>query len=387
MNANPTIPTVAKNISLVNSGKEYFSILEQLILESKSEIHIQTYIFEYDRIGQKIIKALKIAASRNVKIYILIDGFGSFYFPSKITDELNQCGIIIRFFSPLFSMNSLYLGRRLHHKIVVIDSEIVLIGGINIAEKYHGTKTGKAWLDFAVQLRNEEIAVAASKICLDNYLRKRHIYRNKIVSFLNTNEIDMVSLLQNDWLKRKTEISDAYVNSIRNAKKEIVIVGSYFLPGRRLIKALKKASKNGIKIKLILSGISDLPMARRASCHFYSKLLNYNIELYEWEASILHGKAAVIDGNWTTIGSFNLNNLSSYGSLEMNLGINSSTFSNEFLLHLNKIMSQCEKITPESLKLMDGLPTKFINWISYLVTRAIEIIITYFPYKRFRKLY
>jgi len=387
MKENTNFSNATKNISLVNSGKEYFSRLEQLILESKSEIHIQTYLFEYDSIGQKIIKALKNAASRNVKIYILIDGIGSFYFPSKIMAQLNQIGINIRFFSPLFSMNSLYLGRRLHHKIVVIDSKIVLIGGINIADKYHGTTTNTPWLDYAVQLNNEVIAIAASKICLNIYLRKRQIHRNKIASFLNTNEIEIVSLLQNDWLKRKTEISDGYVNSIRNAKKEIIIVGSYFLPGRRLIRALKKASKNGVKIKLILSGISDLPMARLASCHFYSKLLNNNIELYEWEKSILHGKAAVIDGNWTTIGSFNLNNLSSYGSLEMNLGINSSTFSNEFLLNLNQIMSKCKKITPESLRLIDSLPTKFINWVSYLITRAIEIIITYFPYKRFRKFY
>lgn len=387
MKASTNFSNSIKNISLVNSGKDYFSRLEQLILESKSEIHIQTYIFEYDTIGKKIIAALQEAARRNVKIYILLDGFGSFSFPKHILNDLRQNGINIRFFSPLFSMNSLYLGRRLHQKIVVIDSKIILIGGINIAEKYYGTKTGAPWLDFAVQLNNKEIAVAASRICLDNYLRKRQIHRKKITSFLNTNEIEMVSLLQNDWLKRKTEISDAYVHSIRNAKKEIVIVGSYFLPGRRLIKALKKASENGVKIKLILSGISDLPMARRASCHLYSKLLYNNIELYEWEASILHGKAAVIDGIWTTIGSFNLNNLSSYGGLEMNLGINSLTFSNEFLLNLDQIMSKCEKITPESLELIDGLPSKFINWVSYLTTRAIEIIITYFPYKRFRKFY
>ena len=87
---------------------------------------------------------------------------------------------------------------------------------------------------------------------------------------------------------------------------------------------MKKASKNKVVIKLILSGISDLPLTRRATCYLYTKLLNYNIELYEWDKSVLHGKTAVIDGYWTTIGSFNLNNLSSYGSIEMNVEINSS---------------------------------------------------------------
>ena len=128
-------------------------------------------------------------------------------------------------------------------------------------------------------------------------------------------------------------------------------------------------------------------MARRASCYLYSKLLRYNIELYEWKSSILHGKAAVVDKTWTTIGSFNLNNLSSFASIEMNVGINSAEFSNNYLVHLNQIMAQCERITNESLELRDGVPTRFINWVSYWITRIIEIIIIYLPHKRFRGLY
>lgn len=387
MLSNEHITVASETITLVHSGEDYFSRLEQIIRDSKSEIHIQTYIFENDTIGKKIIVALKEAASRNVKIYILLDGFGSFSFPSEVINDLRRNGINIRFFSPLFSANSLYIGRRLHHKVIVADAKIALIGGINIADKYHGTATEAPWLDYAVQLNDEKIAESLTKLCVDIYFRKRRVNRKKIASVIHANEESVVSILQNDWLKRKTEIFEAYIKSISNAKKEIVIVGSYFLPGRKLINTLKKASRNDVKIKLILSGISDLPMARRASCHFYSKLLKYNIELYEWEKSILHGKAAVVDNNWTTIGSFNLNNLSSFGSIEMNVGINSAEFSNNYLLHLNQIMAQSERITPESLELTDGLPSKFINWVSYWITRIIEIIITYLPHKRFRKFY
>ncbi|MDD5149168.1 MAG: phospholipase D-like domain-containing protein [Flavobacterium sp.] len=376
-----------ETITLVHSGEDYFSRLERIILEAKTEIHIQTYIFENDTIGKKIIEALKKAASRNVKIYILIDGFGSFSFPRELMTDLRQNGINFRLFSPFFSANSLYIGRRLHHKIVVADSEIALIGGINIADKYLGTATKTPWLDYAVQINDMKIAKSLSKICLDIYFRKRRVNRKKITSVFQNFEEVTVNILQNDWLKRKSEISNTYIKSFLKAKEEIVIVGSYFLPGRRLITALKKASKNNVKIKLILSGISDLPMARRASCYLYSKLLRYNIELYEWKKSVLHGKAAVIDNQWTTIGSFNLNNLSSYASIEMNVGINSVEFSKKFLLHLNEIMFQCEKTTPESLKLKNRLTSRFVNWVSYWIIRFIEIIITYLPHKRFKKLY
>ena len=128
-------------------------------------------------------------------------------------------------------------------------------------------------------------------------------------------------------------------------------------------------------------------MARRASCHLYAKLLRYNIELYEWKKSVLHGKTAVIDNHWTTIGSFNLNNLSSFASIEMNVAIDSVAFATDYKVHLNEIITQCERITPETLKLTDGLLSKFNNWVSYWTTRIIEIMVTYIPQKRFRKLY
>jgi cardiolipin synthase len=387
MTSNLTTISTPETIVHVHSGDDYFSRLERIILDAKTEIHIQTYIFDYDNIGKKIIAALKKAASRNVKIYILLDGFGSFSFPEEVIKDLNKAGINIRFFSPFFSANSFYIGRRLHHKLVVADSKTALIGGINIADKYHGTKTAEPWLDYAVELNDEKIALGLQELCKDIYFRKRINRRKEIKSVFETDEESTISVLQNDWLKRKNQIYNAYVKNIGNAKKEIVIVGSYFLPGKRLLNSLKKASQNGVKIKLILSGISDIPMARRASCHLYSKLLKYNIELYEWKKSILHGKAAVIDNYWTTIGSFNLNNLSSYASIEMNVGINSNEFANNYLLHLDEIMEQCERITPETLEIRYNLTLKFNNWVSYWTTRTIEILVTYLPHKRFRKFY
>ncbi|MFV8340876.1 phospholipase D-like domain-containing protein [Flavobacterium sp. XS2P39] len=372
----------SKSLELVYSGEDYFSRLEAIILNSQFEIDIQMYIFENDLIGKRIITALKEAAARGVKIYILLDGLGSLSFPSEIRNDLKQSGINIRFFAPLFSAYTFYLGRRLHHKVVVADAKIILIGGINVADKYYGTLTEPPWLDYAVQL-NGEIAEPLQKLCRDLYFKKRRLGSKKIKSAFHLQEDALVRIIQNDWLKRKNEICNEYIKSIRNAKKEIIIVGSYFLPGLRIVQALKKASKNKVEIKLILSGISDLPMTRRATCFLYGKLLKYNIELYEWDKSILHGKTAVIDGCWTTIGSFNLNNLSSYGSVEMNVEINSIPFSTMYRSHLNQIIAQCQRVTPESLRIKTNLFTKIINLLSYFFTRIIEIIVTYTPYKRF----
>ena len=265
---------------------------------------------------------------------------------------------------------------------MVADGKIALIGGINIANRCHGTSNTKPWLDFAIEI-NSSIAKDIQSYCKANYSKKKSALRKTILPTFEAEEKVMIQILQNDWLNRKSEISKAYIKSIHNANEKIIIVGSYFLPGRKITKALLKAAKHKVKVQLILSGVSDLPMTRRASCYLYSKLLKHNIELYEWDQSILHGKVAVIDGNWTTIGSFNLNNLSSYGSLEMKVEINSSLFSKMFQAHLIKIIAQCQSITLQSLKTKNNLFTKSINFLSYCVTRIIEIIVTYTPYKRF----
>lgn len=373
---------VPKKLELVHSGEDYFARLETIIREAQFQIQLQMYLFENDTTGKRIVKALKEAALRKVEIYVLLDGLGSLSFSAELIKELKYSGINIRFFAPLFSTYTFYLGRRLHRKVVVADAKVALVGGINIADKYYGSATEKPWLDYAVQI-NGEIAKPLQQLCLDIYFKKRHLRNKKIKSSFHIHENISVRILQNDWLKGKNEICDGYIKSILYAKKEIIIMGSYFLPGIRIIRALKKASKNKVVIKLILSGKSDLPLTRRATCFLYGKLLSYNIELYEWNESVLHGKVAVVDGNWSTIGSFNLNNLSSYGSLEMNVEILSESFSTRFQAHLNEIISQCQSITTESQKTKNNVMTKFINLVSYAITRIVEIAVTYTPYKRF----
>ena len=372
----------SKNLELVHSGEDYFLRLETIIREAKFQIYLQMYLFEIDTTGTRIIHVLKEAASRKVSIYVLLDGLGSLSFPKDFLLQLRESGINIRFFAPLFSTYSFYIGRRLHCKIIVADEKIALIGGINVANKYHGSTTEKAWLDYAIQLRGE-ICKPLQQLCDDLYFKDKGAINKAIKSKFKIDNDAAVRILQNDWLKSKNEICDSYINAIKNAKKEIIIVGSYFLPGIRILKALKKASNNKVKISLILSGISDIPVTRRATCYLYSKLLKYNIEIYEWDKSVLHGKAAVIDGNWCTIGSFNLNNLSSYGSVEMNVEINSVSFSKMFQNHLGEIILKCQNVTKESLKLKTNIFSKFINLLSYGFTRIIELLVTFTPHKRF----
>lgn len=375
----------SEKIELVHSGEDFFNRLRYLICNAKSELHLQTYIFEDDATGKGVVHALKEAALRNVKVYVLLDGYGCASLSGYFINDLIAHGINIRFFAPFFSMNSIYLGRRLHHKVAVADGEIALVGGINIADKYRVTQTGQPWLDYAVQVKDVAVATYLERLCKMIYLKKNREGISTIKNTFHLSKGVSAHIIQNDWLHRKNEIYDAYTDAIQNAKKEITIVGSYFFPGRRLSKALLQASQNGVKVKLILSGVSDVILARRATNYLYTSLLKGNIELYEWKDSVLHGKVATVDNTWTTIGSFNLNHLSSYGSVELNLELISKEFSRTVALSLNSVIAKCEKITYCTLLARGGLFTRIVNWLAYRLVRILFMITTYISYKRFFK--
>ena len=373
------------HIQLLHSGEAYFDRLKKVIENAQKEIHLQTYIFENDETGNSVATCLKKAAQRKVKIYVLLDAYGSAALPDSFVQDLIQHGILIRFFSPLFSLNNFYLGRRMHHKIVVADGKTALIGGINIADKYHGTPELEPWLDYAVQL-DCPAAGDLQKLCSDYFFKKGSSKKIKPV-FHSAGSGTLIGIIQNDWLKRKTEVCDAYTNAILQAKKEIVLLGSYFLPGRRMSKALKKASKRGIKITVILAGVSDVPLVHRATEHLYSTFIGQGIEVYEWNKSVLHGKAAVVDNQWATIGSFNLNSLSCYGSIEMNVGIYSTDFAEALRSDFNKVILECRKVTKINLKKRASILNRLEDWFSYQMIRTTMLFLTFLPHLKVLKKY
>ncbi len=371
-----------KPVEIVHSGNDYFERLYGIISNAKKEIHLQTYIFDYDDTGRVIGKALKEAALRKVKVYVVLDGYGASSLPKDFISDLMKAGVQFRYFSPMFSLNSLYIGRRLHHKVAVADGTTAIVGGINIADKYRGSEKEFPWLDYAIQV-NSQVASSLEIFCRNIFLKKKRFRKIKTPWQFQYPTGEIVRILRNDWLKRKSEISRTYLQTLRKAKDEVIIVGSYFFPGKKFLRTLKNASgKKGVKVKLILSKNQDVPIVRRATRHLYHSLLSNKVEIYEWKRSVLHGKAAVADKEWATIGSFNLNHLSSYGSLELNIEVVSKDFAQSFTAELESVISQCERISQESLLLRHGWFSRFLDLICYYLLRLLSIIVTYLPYKR-----
>ncbi|MEO6903160.1 MAG: phospholipase D-like domain-containing protein [Bacteroidia bacterium] len=369
----------ADSATLIYSGNDYFNTLIKLIESAQKSIHFQIYIFEQDETGTQVITALKQAAKRGVCIHLILDAFGSNGLSKKFIDDILNAGIQLRFFAPLFSKNILHFGRRLHHKVVVIDDSKALIGGINISDKYKGSLEEIPWLDYAI-LISGTVCLYAAKICLDIFNKKFTLKKKNKPSAISTKNDCLIRFQQNDRLRGKNQIASSYIHAIRNAKHSIKFVSSYFLPGRRILKALKKAAARGVKIVVIFSGISDVPLLGRATTHLYKSLLKENILIYEWKKSVLHGKLALVDNDWLTIGSFNLNHLSALGSIELNVDVIDELVTQELSKHLLLIINTgCDKIDSENYAKRNTGLTIFLNTISYYLVRSFIKGLALFP--------
>lgn len=349
-------------IELVPGGKPFFDALEEAIASARDEIHFQTYIFNEDETGRKIFQLLQDASARGVKVYLVVDAFGSSTMSQKFLREIRSSGIHFRFFGRYLTAN-LRFGRRLHHKIVVFDQQVALIGGINVADKYNDLEGQPAWLDFAVQFSGAAAEQAHAR-CLEIWEKKQK--RTWKTRWKKGRKKILARLRTNDWFMGRNEITSSMKTAFRHAEHSITLVAAYFIPTKGLMNELKKASRRGVKIRIMLGQISDVRLAKMASRYLYSWMLKHDIQIYEWTSTVLHAKVAVIDDYWATIGSYNLNFLSVFESIELNLEIADEGFANELNNHISALMEkECELITHQTYRTKYTLPFKIADWLSF----------------------
>jgi len=363
------------SISLIRSGDDYFAVCERVINEAKEYIHFQTYIVDDDETGRRIVNALIRAAERGVRIYFLLDAYGGASFSKELITLVNDAGILFRKFSPALITNGFQLSLRLHHKVLLVDGDIAIVGGMNVANRYHGTQEMKEWLDFAILIKGPECAHVLfmlkrlwNKVFISRKGRSREMVRHAAHYEDNVK----VKVLQNHWYRNKIEILKSYRSAFKHAQERMIIMASYFLPGRNERKLLRNASRRGVDIKIVLSAESDVPVFKRATSFLYDFILRNNIKIFEYLPSNLHAKVATVDGKWSTIGSYNLNHLSDYGSIEMNANILDTTFSEQFEeLLLEIIEKDCRQVTLEEFIQHKTWHSQFSGWLSYQMIRIL----------------
>ena len=188
-----------------------------------------------------------------------------------------------------------------------------------------------------------------------------------------------VRMRRNDWVRRKNEITATYVAMLRHANTSVTILCSYFLPGKVIRKQMEFAIKRGVSIRVIAAGRSDVMLAKYAERWLYDWLLRTGIKLYEYQKNILHGKIAVCDDQWMTIGSYNINNIDTYASVELNLDVLDASFAKAVRMKLDEIIAtDCVAITPLDHIQPKNIFRQIIHWFSYQFIRTLFYLFTFY---------
>lgn len=374
------------SVKLLRSGESYFAACEKMIDEARHYIHFQTYIVDDDETGRRIVDALIRAAQRGIRVYFLLDAFGGSSFSDELVIKVEEAGILFRKFSPGLITKGFQLSLRLHHKVLLVDGSIAIIGGMNVANRYHGTPGRKEWLDFALLIKGPECAhvlYILKGLWNKTFISRKERSGEKVPNSLYYDDDVKVKVLQNNWYRNKIEILKSYRSALKRSQKRMIIFASYFLPGRNERKLLRNASRRGVDIKIVLSAESDTPVFKRATNFLYDFILRNNIKIYEYLPSNLHAKVATVDGNWSTIGSYNMNHLSDYGSVEMNAAIHDSHFAEQFeKLLLQIIEMDCRQVTFEEYAHRKTWIFQLSDWFSYQMIRVMMRIMFLLILKR-----
>jgi cardiolipin synthase len=374
--------TLHNQVRLIRGGRDYFACLLEMIASARHSIHFQTYIYSLDETGEMVAQALERAADRGVVIYMMADGYASQSLSGGFAERMHRAGVRFRLFEPILKSRNYYFGRRLHQKVVVTDATVGLVAGVNISNRYNDLPGQPAWLDWAIRVEGEA-AGTLQQVCGELWSRSA-LRRRKLIDLGVRPEFSPqwycpVRVRSNDWVQRQNQVSRSYLEMFNQSRNRILIMSSYFLPGRVIRNGMARAVKRGVRVELILAGKSDVAVAKQAERYFYRWLLKRGVRIHEYPGNVLHGKLAVSDGEFVTGGSYNVNNISAYASIELNLDIQDRFFATEVELALDRIRDgECVPVTDEDYRTRYGWFSRLLQQASYEVVRMLFFIFTFY---------
>jgi cardiolipin synthase len=379
-------------ITLLENGEEFFPRVLACIANAKKEVIVETFILFEDKVGLQLQEALVAAARRGAQVDITVDDWGSPDFSEHFLDALKQAGVRIHAFNPgprPFGLRP-HLLRRMHRKIAVIDQEVAFVGGINYSADHLADFGPEAKQDYAVEIHGPLVAEihrfchAALAVGMRyqrekrQWLRGRRQWRQTPEQLAHEGSANALFVVRDNRL-HMDDIERHYRIAIRAAKKRIVIANAYFFPGYRFIKELKRAARRGVDVRLILQGQPDMAFVKTAAEMLYHSLLRAGVRIYEYCERPLHGKVAVMDDEWSTVGSSNLDPMSLVFNLEANVIIRDREFTQTLASKLDKLMcASCNEITLEALGELKGWPL-VRSFLAYHFTRRYPRWATWLP--------
>lgn len=347
------------DVALLESGQQLFPAMISAIDAARQDILFETYIFAEDEVARGIEAALVRAAERGVKVRVLVDWFGTGHRACcRRAEAFAKAGVHYRVFNPWFKRGI----ARTHRKITVIDGEIAFVGGININDDLlcdydpHRPLPAPRW-DFAVSVRGPLVGqihfeaqaqwMRAGRL---DILSRIELYRETRKAPPTEGARPMrAAFVVRDNLRNRRTIQRAYLQAIGQARKSVLLANPYFAPGRKFREALARAARRGVKVTLLI-GVGEFKMQDAVARSFYPKLLADGIQVVEYRKTQLHAKIAVVDDDWSTVGSSNCDGLSLFVNQEANIVVKNAAFARAVRSHIERGVADGDVVRMEQFE-------------------------------------
>lgn len=337
------VPLIAGNkATLLFDGPQTMAAMRAAIAAARDSINLETYIFDEDELGLQFAELLMEKQRQGVTVNIMYDSVGTLAVPAAFFARMREAGIHLLAFNPVGSA-AWKLNQRDHRKLLIVDGRIAFTGGINISASYTRGSLFRSrsparepaqpgWRDTHIRIEGPAVAACqwlfvrqwvsqdAAELPLADYFPPPQVAGDKLLRVLGSDPGD------------KFEIYRAYSLALQAARTSIHLTSAYFVPDRQTMDALTAAARRGVDVRLVLPGVSDHGVVFRAGHAFYDELLASGVKIFQLRRAVLHAKTAVIDGNWSTVGSANIDRRSFLHNSELNVIVLGSDFGKEMEL-------------------------------------------------------
>jgi cardiolipin synthase A/B len=350
------------------NGDKIFPAMLAAINGARRRISFETYIYDTGQIASQFTKALEEAARRGVKVNVVVDAVGASSMEKEHLERLRQAGChVAQFNSPAwYSIEE--INYRTHRKILVIDGEIAFTGGVGVADHWLGNADSKEhWRDTQVQVRGPIVRMMEAAF-YENFLEAD----GTMAPILDPPPPPLgvqgeALVVRSSPSGGSNDLKRLYLLAIAAAKRTIDITTPYFVTDESTLWSLEDAVGRGVKIRILMEGdLTDAMPVKYASRRMYERLLRQGIELHEYQPTMMHTKALVVDGIWSIFGSANFDNRSLELNDEMNIAVNSQALARRFLADLEQDLKSSRRITLEEWQrrpLMDKARERF--WTAF----------------------
>jgi cardiolipin synthase len=312
-------------LEVLREGAETYPAMLAAIAAAREQVLFEVYILVADQTGEQFKQALLARARAGVAVRMIYDAVGSFGLAESWLAELRAAGVEIIDFNPISPWRRRWnLSHRDHRKILVVDDEVAFTGGLNIGDDYASFAAGgRGWHDMHCRVRGPAV-LDLSRLFRSTWLRSGGTYYRapaKASEAPGVGGSSYVRLIENTKRRTKGAFRRAYLHVIKQARSHVLIQNAYFLPDLGLRRTLARAVRRGVKVSVMVPGHSDVKMIEHASNYVLRRLARRGVEVLHWQGPMMHAKTAVVDGVWSTIGSYNFDAQSRWHNLELTLEI------------------------------------------------------------------